>query len=82
MSHRPLEDWEYPDPDDSDDGDEAETLRCRSCGESVYEEAEQCPYCGDYQWNASRSPLAGRPWWYVVLAILGIIAVIATMTQM
>jgi hypothetical protein len=81
MSARPLEDWEYPDPDDGDE-DELETIPCRACGEPIYEEAEQCPYCGEYVSRNSNSPLAGRSWWYIALAILGIIAVIATLTQM
>ena len=36
-----------------------------------------CPYCGEYVTH-STSVLAGKPLWFIVLAILGIIAVIAT----
>jgi hypothetical protein len=73
---RPLEDWEYPDEDDSPDDDDAETVPCPSCGEEVYESAERCPHCGDYITPYSSSPLSGRPLWFVVLGLLGIVAVV------
>lgn len=76
MAHRPLEDWEYPEPDDDEEMEVSETLPCPSCGEPVYEDTEECPYCGEYVSWGSSSPLAGRPWWYVVLAIFGIVATI------
>ena len=82
MNNRPLEDWEYPDPDDDENLDESETLECPACGEAVYEDAEQCPYCGEFIAPGSASVLDGRPWWYVALAILGIVAVIAVMTNL
>lgn len=72
------DDWDDPDFDDdiSDEwqsDDHVETLACPSCGEQIYEEAQQCPHCGQYV-TPSSSPLLGRPWWFVVLGILGIIA--------
>jgi hypothetical protein len=78
VSHRPLEDWEYPDPDDDEEGDDEETSPCPACGEEIYEDAERCPYCGEYVLLGGGSPLAGRPWWYVLLAALGVIATLAT----
>jgi hypothetical protein len=63
---KPLEDKEYPDEADLDDGDD-ETLyvdRCPACGELVYEDAPQCPYCREWivgsgsRWRESRK-------WYV-----------------
>lgn len=40
----------------SDDSDEmvdqwetdSSTIECTNCGESIYEDAEQCPYCQQY----------------------------------
>ncbi len=87
MPHRPLEDWEMPDPDDvSDDGsfddvsaDDAalELVPCPRCGNDIYEEAERCNHCGEYI-TRSTSVLAGQPWWFVLLAVAGIGAVIAS----
>jgi hypothetical protein len=70
------DDWEAPESDEADDED-VELLPCPSCGEPIYEEAEACPYCGEYVTH-STSVLAGKPRWFVALAILGIVAVIAT----
>ncbi len=60
MVDRPLEDWEYPEPDENEDEDDFETQACPSCGADVYEDAEQCPACGDYVIFLTRHCLAGR----------------------
>ena len=70
------DDWETAEPGEVDD-EELDLVACPSCGEPIYEEAEACPYCGEYVTH-STSVLAGKPLWFIVLAILGIIAVIAT----
>jgi hypothetical protein len=75
MVDRPLEDWEYPDPDDDEDEEESETVACPACGEQVYEHADQCPDCGEYIVHGT-SVLAGRSLGFVLLALLGIVAVI------
>lgn len=69
------DDWESPEPDEEADEDSVETVACPDCGEQIYEEAEQCPYCGQYVTH-STSPWSGRPWWFVVLGLAGIVAVI------
>jgi hypothetical protein len=69
------DDWEAPEPDNRDD-DDVETLPCPACGRQIYEEAEACPYCGEYVTH-STSVFAGKPVWFVALAVLGIVAVIA-----
>lgn len=71
------DDWELPEPDEDDD-DSIETVACPSCGRQIYEEAEECPYCHQYVTH-STSVLAGKPIWFVALAILGIIAVIVVL---
>jgi hypothetical protein len=75
MRRRPIEDHEYPDPDENDDEDDL--IPCPSCGRPIFDDAEQCPHCGDYVVAGSTSPLAGKPAWYVLLALMGILAVIA-----
>ena len=72
-----LNDWEYPEPDT--ETDETETIDCPACHQPVYDDAEQCPYCGDYI-TVSTSPWAGRPWWWIAIGLLGLIAVIAILS--
>jgi hypothetical protein len=68
-------DDEFNDDELSNDDEPAITLPCPECGESVYEESPQCPYCGVYITHNTR-PLAGKPWWFLALGLLGILAVI------
>ena len=68
------DDWEDPDFDDADDGT-AELVPCPACGEEIYEEAEQCPHCGNYVVR-STSAFAGRPIWFCVLGLLGVVATV------
>lgn len=65
-----MSDW---DDDHGDwDDDVSETITCKHCGRDVYEDAPQCPGCGAYV-TRSTSPFAGKPTWYVVLAVVGVI---------
>jgi len=66
---------------DDDDDDIGETIPCRSCGADVYEDALQCPECGDYVSLSGGGFFAGRPWWFVVLGVLGIVALIYALTS-
>jgi predicted RNA-binding Zn-ribbon protein involved in translation (DUF1610 family) len=71
------EDW----PDD-DDG-ETLTISCPNCGADIYEDAEQCPHCGEYvERNSTSVVWAGRPGWWILLGGLGIIATIIALTAM
>ena len=80
-NERPLEEWEYPEPDSEED-DASETRPCPSCRELIYEDAERCPACGDYV-EVSPAAAAGYlrygPWWFVGLGLLGIVAVMLTL---
>jgi hypothetical protein len=67
------EDWD--DDEDALDDDELELRPCPHCGESIYEESERCPACGAYVAFDNR-PLAGRPWWWVLLGLAGVATVI------
>ncbi|MCA8999287.1 MAG: hypothetical protein KDA80_20000 [Planctomycetaceae bacterium] len=65
-------DW----PDDLDD-EETYTVKCVHCGALVHEDAVACPSCGDYEFKDTRSGvLHQKPIWYLILAVLGILAVI------
>ncbi len=73
---RPLEDWEYPDPDSEDIDDEPlDTIICPECGRAVWEEADCCA-CGYFLTDADRrgkssrafGPLVGT---LILLAVIG-----------
>lgn len=70
-----LEDWEYPDPDEVDES-ESDTVACTACGAEIFEDAVRCPDCGHYLSAPRHTAWEGRPVWFVVLAVLGIAAVI------
>lgn len=65
-------DYEAENPEGND------TITCRGCGRQIYEDAFQCPYCGQYV-EADTSPWSDRPFWWIVLAILGLLAVISAL---
>ena len=69
-----LNDWEYPDEDDADD--ESETIPCPNCGTDVYEDAVQCPVCGEYITSGGRNLWEGRSAWWILLGLLGVGAVV------
>jgi len=72
---------EYPDDDLDDDFDDdfddehSQTIACPECGTEVYEDAVQCPVCGVYITHHG-NVFSGRPIWWILLAILGVLAVI------
>ena len=80
-------DWDEGDWDDDDwpDDDDGETLTfpCPNCRAEIYEDAEQCPHCGEYVEGRSTSAVwAGRPGWWILLGGLGIVATIIALTAM
>ena len=71
------ETWRDDEEDDEDEDEDEETavLACPSCGGEVYEDAERCPLCGDYIVRRLRA-WEGRPTWWIVIGLVGIVAVI------
>jgi hypothetical protein len=65
-----LDDSEYPDDPDFDDG---ETDPCPHCGEDVYDDAERCPHCGRYL-SREDAPWS-KPWW-LVLGVVTCLAIV------
>lgn len=74
---RPLEDWEYPEPDEGEE-EQVELRRCPACQREYYEESESCPYCGEY-FVMNRTPVVERSWWQIALGLAGIGAVVWTL---
>lgn len=64
------------DEDWPDEPEFEETRPCPACGADVYEDSPRCPICGEYITHSRSSTWAGRPVWYVLLGLLGIIAVV------
>ena len=68
------EEWDEP---EEDDDSPAEVLPCPACGIDVYEDADQCPACGEYIVHGSRV-WEQKPWWWILLGLAGVVAVIWT----
>ncbi len=71
------DDWDEPwdCEEDAPDDDLSETVPCPECGAEIYEDAVRCPVCGAYVTHTT-SPWVGRPVWWIVLALFGILATI------
>lgn len=63
------------DADDEFDQDDDQTLPCPYCGEPVYDEAEQCPACGNYL-SEEDAPRRPKPLWIVAGVAACIVIVI------
>jgi hypothetical protein len=62
------DDWEDDEEDEEDsyfsEDDDDDTVPCPHCRRQIYEQAEQCPYCGKYI-SIEDAPLSRKPWWFV-----------------
>jgi len=67
------EDWA------GDDDDSTPVVNCANCGAEVYREADRCPSCGEFL-VADSSPLDAKPRWFIVLGLLGILAVVLVLS--
>ena len=57
------------------EGDSADdTEPCSYCRQPVYEDAEQCPHCGNYLSEEDASPRP-RPWW-IILGVIVCLAIV------
>jgi hypothetical protein len=68
--------WEEDLPDDEE---EFFTVACPSCGAQIHEDAPCCPVCGDYVTSGSGRIWEGKPIWYGILAVLGMIALVVAL---
>ena len=66
---RPLADWEDPDGEDDAALDVTPTRACSTCGCDVYDDAEQCPACGEY-FTRDDQTTTSFPVWIQVTAIV------------
>ncbi len=72
--------WDSTDWDDEEDDtpdDQSPTTDCIKCGCEIYDDASCCPICGEYQvGDRALTAWEGRPLWWKVGGILGILAVL------
>jgi predicted RNA-binding Zn-ribbon protein involved in translation (DUF1610 family) len=73
------DDWDEGDDAWEDEDAEAALVECPKCGCDIYEDAVQCPLCGEYVTHR-HSIWADKPVWWRVLGAAGIVAVIAGLT--
>jgi len=69
-----LDEREEPNDFDRESDDDASVaVPCPNCGQDVYEDADRCPYCGEY---ITASTSARRPTWLIIAAILALLGVL------
>ncbi len=71
----PGDDWidEGPSDEDLDEFGQdtaSTTMPCPECGAEMHDDSERCPTCGQYI-TRQTNEWAGRPLWWVLLAIAG-----------
>ena len=76
---------EDDDLDDEDDSgfstapdDDDPFVPCPHCGTDIYDEAEQCPACGQYL-SREDEPARPKPWWIVLGVAICLVIVILWM---
>jgi len=71
------EPWSGDRDEDLDAEDAGDTLPCPLCGREIFDDAEQCPQCGQYI-GGSDQPGTGRPLWVVVTVLVVLGAILLT----
>jgi predicted nucleic acid-binding Zn ribbon protein len=51
------------------DDEDNVTINCPYCAAEIYEDAEQCPHCGQYI-SDEDAPREGKPAWLIVVILL------------
>ena len=76
-----FDDYDADDYDtDGYDEDEPNDVRpCPVCGAEIYEDSLRCPVCGNYITFDSVGPWSGKPFWWIVLGVLGVVALVVAL---
>jgi hypothetical protein len=74
------DDPEAPDASDwTDEDEDADQVACLACGRAIWEEAQQCPHCGEWVGPGARGP---TPWaLFVAIALLVLLAALFVLTR-
>ena len=72
MPYRAEDPWDDEDEDQEwDDDDDLPTIACPYCRAEIFEDAEQCPVCGEYISTEDRNARhQWQPRWIVLTAAL------------
>ena len=62
-------DADFDDEHADDYGDDESTIPCPHCGTDVFDDAEQCPSCGEWL-VGDRRPTTGRTGWFFLLGLV------------
>ncbi len=78
-------DWDPADDDDDDNDNDDDSefgdidvVPCPECGREIFDDAPQCPHCGNFVMS-DVSVWSARPRWWIVLGLLGMLAVIISL---
>jgi hypothetical protein len=74
------DDWEEENEEFDSGEEEDDTVPCPNCRREIYEEAERCPYCGNYI-TAEEPGSSVKPWWFVVGFLLCMAIVLMWIAQ-
>ncbi|HEX8324288.1 MAG TPA: hypothetical protein VF595_10280 [Tepidisphaeraceae bacterium] len=76
-THDEDDDPEFPDPSDTDDADDENDVLdpCPNCKKLMYDDAEQCPYCGHYV-TEETAPTSHAKWVTVTALICLVVAIL------
>lgn len=69
------DDGASPDDDLIDNDDDDRTIPCPACGAGIYEDADQCPRCGE--WIAPGAAVSRRRGWATAVVLLMVILMLA-----
>ncbi|MBN2560733.1 MAG: hypothetical protein JXQ75_07380 [Phycisphaerae bacterium] len=77
----PAEDYFDDDEDlplerDFDESDDLPEIPCPSCGRTVTEDTQKCPYCGDWITTRLSSGSGWRRWVFVAAVLLMLYAIL------
>ena len=68
-------DADFDDNDAEDYGEDESTIPCPHCGADVFDDAEQCPSCGEWL-VGERRPTTGRKGWFFLFGLVLVALVI------
>lgn len=63
-------------PDDGDTDDAELTIACPYCQNDIYEDAPQCPHCGNFL-SDEESARPPRPAWLIAGVVLGLLVILS-----